>query len=198
MALCSLAAWTTHAHAQEQVTEDTTARYQSTYNWQYHPSFASPYAGVNSLKGNAESMYTFSATAHWGFRPWQNGELYFNPEVTAGKPFSGNLVGLGSFTNGEITRAGGTTPKLYRQRLYVRHTWGQGGEREGVDPRRQHELRRLIAGQRGGHLRVLGDERLVHHDTLELTGLTAGGLAKFQMAAQFAGIHVGTPGQTIA
>jgi high affinity Mn2+ porin len=133
MALCSLAAWTTHAHAQEQVTEDTTARYQSTYNWQYHPSFASPYAGVNSLKGNAESMYTFSATAHWGFRPWQNGELYFNPEVVSGVPFSDNLVGLGSFTNGEITRAGGTTPKLYRQRLFVRHTWGQGGEREQVD-----------------------------------------------------------------
>jgi high affinity Mn2+ porin len=132
-ALCGLVAWTSHAHAQEPVTEDTTARYQSTYNWQYHPSFSSPYAGVNSLKGNAESMYTFSATAHWGFRPWQNGELYFNPEVAAGKPFSGNVVGMGSFTNGEITRAGGTTPKLYRQRLYVRHTWGQGGEREWVD-----------------------------------------------------------------
>jgi high affinity Mn2+ porin len=131
IALCALFAWP--AHAQTQETEDTTARYQSTYNWQYHPSFSSPYAGANSLKGQAESMYTFSATAHWGFRPWQNGELYFNPEVVSGVPFSDNLVGLGSFTNGEITRAGGSTPKLYRQRLFVRHTWGQGGEREWVE-----------------------------------------------------------------
>jgi high affinity Mn2+ porin len=131
VALCALLAWP--AHAQTQEAEDTTARYQSTYNWQYHPSFQSPYSGANSLKGQAESMYTFSATAHWGFRPWQNGELYFNPEVVSGVPFSDNLVGLGSFTNGEITRAGGRTPKLYRQRLFVRHTWGQGGERERVE-----------------------------------------------------------------
>jgi hypothetical protein len=130
---CVIALWINHAFAQDQVTEDTTARYQSTYNWQYHPSFRSPYSGVNSLKGDAESMYTFSATAHWGFRPWKDGELYFNPEVTSGKPFSENLVGLGSFTNGEITRAGGTVPKLYRQRLFVRHTWGQGGEREWLE-----------------------------------------------------------------
>ena len=135
VALCGLSAWASHAYAQtqDQVPEETTARYQSTYNSQYHPGFTSPYAGVNSLKGVAESMYTFSATAHWGFRPWQNGELYFNPEITSGVPFSGNLVGMGSFTNGEITRAGSTTPKLYRQRLFVRHTWGQGGEREWVE-----------------------------------------------------------------
>ena len=78
-------------------------------------------------------MYTFSTTAHWGFRPWQDGELYFNPEVASGVPFSGNLVGLGGFTNGEITRAGGSTPKLYRQRLFVRQTWNRGGEQEYLE-----------------------------------------------------------------
>ena len=98
----SLGAWAADATPGEP--ESVSIHGQVTYNWQYHPSFASPYAGVNSLKGNAESMYTFSATAHWGFRPWQNGELYFNPEVVSGVPFSDNLVGLGSFTNGEITR----------------------------------------------------------------------------------------------
>ena len=131
LALCSVAALT--AHAQTQTPEDTTSRYQVTYNWQHHPAFSAAYSGANSLKPEAERMYTFSTTAHWGFRPWQDGELYFNPEVVSGVPFSGNLVGLGSFTNGEITRAGGSTPKLYRQRLFVRHTWGQGGEREWVE-----------------------------------------------------------------
>jgi len=114
--------------------EDRTARYQLTYNWQRHPAFAARTAdGPNSLSSSAERMYTFSATAHWGFRPWQGGELYFNPEVIQGLPFSGNVIGLGGFTNGEITRAGGTTPKAYRQRLFLRQTWGRGGGREAVE-----------------------------------------------------------------
>ena len=42
-------------------------------------------------------------------------------------------MGLGGFYNGEITRAAGTTPKLYRQRLFVRQTWNQGGGSEPVE-----------------------------------------------------------------
>ena len=132
--LCSLAAasaWAQTTPVAE--TEDTTARYQLTYNWQHHDSFRAGYSGANSLSPQSERMYTFSTTAHWGFRPWQDGELYFNPEVAAGVPFSGNLVGMGGFTNGEITRAGGSTPKLYRQRLFLRQTWNHGGEQEHID-----------------------------------------------------------------
>lgn len=113
--------------------EETTAKYQSTYNWQRHPSIASPYASINSLSASAERMYTFSLTAHWGTRLWSGGELYFNPEITSGVPFTGNLVGLGGFTNGEITRAAGTTPKVYRQRLFIRQTWNEGGGTEKVE-----------------------------------------------------------------
>ena len=118
------------AWAQTSETEDTSARYQLTYNWQRHGAFNAAYSGTNSIAPTAEKMYTFSTTAHWGFRPWQDGELYFNPEITQGMPFSGNLVGLGGFTNGEITRAGGNNPKLYRQRLFVRQTWNRGGGTE--------------------------------------------------------------------
>ncbi len=121
------------AWAQTSETEDTFARYQLTYNWQHHGAFNAAYSGTNSIAPTAEKMYTFSTTAHWGFRPWQGGELYFNPEITQGMPFSGNLVGLGGFTNGEITRAGGSNPKLYRQRLFVRQTWNRGGGQEAVE-----------------------------------------------------------------
>jgi hypothetical protein len=79
---------------------------QATYNWQRHGSFADPRgSGVNSLTSSADKMYTFTATAFLGMRPWANGEVYFNPEVAQGIPFANNLVGLGGFTNGEITRA---------------------------------------------------------------------------------------------
>ncbi|WP_408594176.1 carbohydrate porin [Limnohabitans sp.] len=115
-------------------TEEQTARYQVTYNWQRHGAFNAGYSGANSIQPHAEKMYTFSATAHWGFRPWQDGELYFNPEIAAGVPFSGALVGLGGFTNGEITRAGGSDPKVYKQRLFLRQTWNRGGEQEAVEP----------------------------------------------------------------
>lgn len=108
-------------------------KYQITYNWQRHGAFGSAYAGANSLLATRDKMYTFSATAHLGVRPWSGGELYFNPELVQGVPFSGGLVGLGGFTNGEITRAAGPNPLIYRQRLFVRQTWNSGGGRETVE-----------------------------------------------------------------
>ncbi len=110
--------------------EQTSARYQITYNAQRHAAFPAPYSGQNSLLSSRGRMHTFSATAHLGMRVGEATELYFNPELAAGVPFSGQLVGLGGFTNGEITRAAGTEPKPYVQRLFLRHTWGQGGGRE--------------------------------------------------------------------
>ncbi len=114
--------------------EETSAKYQVTLNRQVHPSFNSSIPnGPNSLTSEQDSMYTTSATAHWGFRPWRNGEMYFDPEMVTGVPFSGNLVGLGGFTNGEITRAAGVKPVFYRQRLFLRQTWGHGGDKEFIE-----------------------------------------------------------------
>ena len=60
------------------------------------------------------------------------GELYVNPEAAQGVPLSG-LTGLGGFTNGEIARTAGPTLKLYRARLFLRQTWGMGGEQQVVE-----------------------------------------------------------------
>lgn len=113
--------------------EDTTARFQVTYNWQRHPSFPAAYSGPNSIITGHEKMYTFTADAFLGFRPWQDGEIYLTPEITQGVPFSGNLIGLGGYTNGEITRAGGAIPKIYRQKLFLRQTWNNGGGAQRVE-----------------------------------------------------------------
>jgi len=67
-----------------------------------------------------------------GVRPWRDGELYFDPEVAQGVPLSG-LTGLGGFTNGEIARTSGPTLKLYKARMFLRHTWNQGGGSERQD-----------------------------------------------------------------
>ncbi len=121
------------AHAEIAGLEDTTAKFQVTYNWQRHPSFQAAYSGPNSIMPGHETMYTFSATAFLGIRPWQDGELYLTPEITQGVPFSNNLVGLGGFTNGEITRAAGSNPTLYRQKLFLRQTWNNGGGTQRVE-----------------------------------------------------------------
>ncbi len=52
--------------------------------------------------------------------------------MAQGVPFSG-LTGLGGFSNGEIARATGSTPTFYRARLFLRQTWGFGGEQEAVE-----------------------------------------------------------------
>jgi hypothetical protein len=117
-----------------EVPEAVSIHGQLTYNWQRHGAFSDPKgAGANSLTSSADKMYTFTGTAFLGMRPWTNGELYFNPEMAQGVPFTRNLVGLGGFTNGEITRAAGSSPTFYRQRLFVRHTWNRGGGSEVVE-----------------------------------------------------------------
>lgn len=104
-------------------------RFQSTYIWQYKPGFHAAYSGANSLTPGREYSTTFSATAYLGLRPWAGGEIYFNPELSQGHAFS-QLTGLGGFTNGEVTRASSDSLQYYRQRLFLRQTWGRGGGQE--------------------------------------------------------------------
>ena len=120
-------------HAESSDVEDMSARLQVTYNWQKHPAYQAAYSGPNSLIPTSEKMYTFSTTAFLGMRLWDGAELYLTPEISQGVPFSTNLIGLGSFTNGEITRAAGTNPMLYRQKLFLRQTWNNGGASQHVE-----------------------------------------------------------------
>ena len=113
-------------------TEDWNAKFQATYVWQDKRPFSAAYSGANSLSADKEQSYSFTASAALGFRPWAGGELYFNPEAAQGVPLS-NLTGLGGFTNGEIARSSGPTLTAYRARLFLRQTWGMGGEQEAVE-----------------------------------------------------------------
>lgn len=128
--------------------EDWDVQLQTTYNWQRHPSYQAAYSGPNSLITGHEKMYTFSTTAFIGFRPWQGGEVYLTPEVAQGVPFSTNLIGLGGYTNGEITRAAGTNPTLYRQKLFLRQTWNNGGGAEHVASGQNNQLAGWIDNDR--------------------------------------------------
>ena len=121
-----LTAWSAFTFAQTAESENWNAKFQSTYVWQRKNGFAAAYSGAHSLSAQREKSYSFTATAAFGYRPWQGGELYFNPEVAQGIPLSG-LSGLGGFTNGEIARTAGSNPTFYRARLFLRQSWGDAG-----------------------------------------------------------------------
>ena len=122
--------------ASETASQEYDAKFQSTYIWQNKPSFRSSYAGPNSLRGDAETSYTWTMTAYLGWRPWANGELYFNPESIQGKPLS-NVTGLGGLTNAELQKSASSQIRFYRARLFYRHTIGLNrdaiGEKEEIE-----------------------------------------------------------------
>ena len=100
---------------------------QTTYVNQRYNNFTSSYSGLNSLSELKSMSYTWSGTLFFGARLAPNTDVYFNPEVISGVPFSG-LTGLGGFTNGEGSKATGAQAKFYSARAFLRHTINQTGD----------------------------------------------------------------------
>lgn len=101
---------------------------QTTYINQRYNNFTSSYSGQNSLDSLKSMSYTWSGTLFFGARIAPNTDVYFNPEVVSGVPFS-DLAGLGGFTNGEATKANGAQAKFYSARAFVRQTINQDGDK---------------------------------------------------------------------
>src|SRR5437763_15038183 len=97
--------------------ESWNAKLQATYLGQGKPSFPAAYSGPNSLSPERATSYSFTATAALGWRPWSGGELYFDAELSKGKPLS-NLTGLGGLTNGDMLKTGGSKAVIYRPRAF--------------------------------------------------------------------------------
>ena len=106
---------------------------QASYITQFKNNFYSPYSGSKSLLnksgGDISKSYTFSATIFAGARLWEGAEIFYNPEMFEGIPFSG-LSGLGGFTNGELQKGTSVPPIYYMARLFLRQTFGLGGGKE--------------------------------------------------------------------
>jgi high affinity Mn2+ porin len=104
---------------------------QTTFLPQAYPAIRSPYEGTNSLPGGGQGRETWTTTAFLGWKLWQGGEFYFNPELAQGFGLNSTL-GLAGFPNGEAQKAGATYPKIRPQRYYIKQTFGLGGEQEEV------------------------------------------------------------------
>src|ERR1700730_18492847 len=109
------------------------ARGQATYAWTRKFGFNAPYTGPQSLVTHPESSYTLSFTAYLGARLWHGGELYANPEAFQAHPLS-HLVGIAGVPNGELQKASGEELRAYGARLFLRQSFGLGGESFDVAP----------------------------------------------------------------
>ena len=105
---------------------------QTTYIQQGYPSFRSPYSGPNSLSHLAQTRETWTSSAFVGVRVWDGGAVYYNPELLQGFGLS-DTVGLAGFSNGESQKSHFPTPRYSTSRLFLRQTFGFGGEQETLE-----------------------------------------------------------------
>jgi high affinity Mn2+ porin len=100
---------------------------------QYHPAFAAAYSGTNSLDPKNEARETFDATLYAGWRPWNGGEIWINPEIDQGFGLS-DTFGVAGYTSGEAYKLGAVNPYVRLQRVFLRQTIDLGGAAETVAP----------------------------------------------------------------
>ncbi len=105
---------------------------QTTYLPQAYPAFRAPYSGTNSLNPAGQAKATWSNSLYLNAHLWDGGEVYFNPELLQGFGLS-NTVGLGGFSNGEAQKSDFPAPHFNPSRLYLRQTFGFGGEQETLE-----------------------------------------------------------------
>jgi high affinity Mn2+ porin len=106
-------------------------RGQTVFIFQGYPPIRAPYDGPQSLPGVGQSRETWGTSGFLGIRLWEGGELYYTPELLQGYGVA-LTTGAGGFPNGEAQRAY-PYPRYSTSRLFLRQTFGLGGEREKVE-----------------------------------------------------------------
>lgn len=100
---------------------------------QYHPAFAAPFTGTNSLNPRARDDETTDATLYAGLRVWGPLEFYADPEVDQGFGLSGTF-GVAGFPSGEAYKVGAAAPYLRLSEAFFRYTWNLGGDPQTIAP----------------------------------------------------------------
>ena len=102
---------------------------QTTFLAQGYPAFRAPYSGPNSLTPAPQLQQTWSNSLYLNARLWEGGEVYYNPELLQGFGLN-DTVGAGGFPSGEAQKSNFPYPHYNTSRLFLRQTFGFGGEQE--------------------------------------------------------------------
>lgn len=104
---------------------------QATTILQGNGFFRSPYEGTNSFRSLVNQRTSQTATLFLDTKLWSGAEFIFNPEIAGGEGLS-DVRGIGGYPNGEIPRVANAAPIPYFARVYLRQTFGLGGEQEDI------------------------------------------------------------------
>ena len=104
---------------------------QTTFLPQGYPAFRAPYSGPNSLTPAPQLQETWSNSLYLNARLWEGGEVYYNPELLQGFGLN-DTVGVAGFPSGEAQKSNFPYPHYNTSRLFVRQTFGFGGEQEDL------------------------------------------------------------------
>jgi len=105
---------------------------QMTNVWQWHPAFHSPYQAPQSLNSGNRGNETLSFSLFLGWRLWEGGAFYVNPEILQGFGLS-STNGIAAFPNGEAFKVGTRGPIGAMSRVFFRQTFGLGDATETVE-----------------------------------------------------------------
>jgi high affinity Mn2+ porin len=105
---------------------------QNTDILDWHPGFPAKYSGPNSLSSSSETQETVSLDLLAGARLWRGAEFHVDGLMWQGFGFSQTL-GAEGFPNGEAFRLGTKEPNVNFSRVFLRQTFGFGGEQEQVE-----------------------------------------------------------------
>jgi high affinity Mn2+ porin len=110
-------------------------------NWNWHvqntdivqgyPAFSAKYSGANSLPAGGEARETVSLDLMAGVRLWSGAEAHIDGLMWQGFGI-GNALGVDGFPNGEAFRLGTSEPNVNIPRLFLRQTFGFGGDQEDI------------------------------------------------------------------
>jgi len=104
---------------------------QNTDVEQWHPSFPAQYSGQNSLSRSSESKETVALDLFLGARLWQGAEVHVDGLVWQGFGLS-HTLGIEAFPSAEAYKIGAPDGNITPARVFIRQTFGLGGEQEAV------------------------------------------------------------------
>ena len=104
---------------------------QNTDIVQGYPGFSAGYSGPISLPDGGETRESVSLDLMAGVRLWSGAEAHIDGMMWQGFGVN-NTLGVDGFPNGEAFRLGTAVPNGTITRLFIRQTFGLGGEQEDV------------------------------------------------------------------
>ena len=110
---------------------------QNTDIVQYHPGFSADYSGPNSMDKINEVRETVSVDLYGGARLWHGAEAHIDGLLWQGFGLS-DTRGVEGFPNGEAFRLGTAAPNVTIARLFLRQTFGLGGDKEVIEDDELH------------------------------------------------------------